>query len=403
MPARRILILTNRIPYPLTDGGNMAMHAMIQGYHAAGWDVYLLSMHTLRHAVAHDVLSNLYPWLAGFETVDIDNRIKPIPALVNLIFSRQPNHAARFFNIAFRKRLQHILSDFKPDVVQIESIFLATYMPYIREHGKITTVLRLHNIEYQVWQRLAKQVRNLPKKSYLNNLSKRIKNFEEAAWKDADLLLPITEVDATVVKKSGTKATLIVAPFGVDIAETKESATGEKWNGYHVGAMDWLPNAEAIDWFLKDVWPGLHKAVPEFEFYFAGRNMPASFKRLSVPGVHCAGEVANAEDFIADKKILIVPLHSGGGIRVKILEAMARGKVVISTGVGMQGINAVPGVHYLLADNAKDFTEAVKWALCHKEEAETLGKNAAQLVIGQYSQVAIMKNVIEGLESHHRH
>lgn len=403
MPAHRILILTNRIPYPLTDGGNMAMHAMIQGYHEAGWEVYLLSMHTLRHAVDHDVLKTLYPWLAGFETVDIDNRIKPIPTLINLIFSRQPNHAARFFNISFKERLEHILRDFKPDVVQMESIFLASYLPYIREHGKVTTVLRLHNIEYQVWQRLAHQVKNLPKKGYLNNLSKRIKNFEEAAWKDADVLLPITEVDAELVRYAGTNARIIVAPFGIDMSSDNVQVVPEEWNGYHIGAMDWLPNAEAIDWFLKDVWPGLHKAVPEFRFYFAGRNMPESFKRLSIPGINCMGEVENAEVFIADKKILIVPLHSGGGIRVKILEAMARGKVVISTTVGMQGINAVPGKHYLLADDAKGFTEAVKWALGHKEEAEALGGNAAQLVTQQYSQSAIMKRVMQGLESRSRH
>jgi glycosyltransferase involved in cell wall biosynthesis len=381
----------------------MAMHAMIQGYHDAGWEVYLLSMHTLRHSVGHDVLKTLYPWLAGFETVDIDNRIKPIPTLVNLIFSRQPNHAARFFNISFKERLEHILRDFKPDVVQMESIFLASYLPYIREHGKVTTVLRLHNIEYQVWQRLARQVRNLPKKGYLNNLSKRIKNFEEAAWEDADVLLPITEVDAELVRKAGTNAKIVVAPYGIDMGIGNTQGSSEKWNGYHIGAMDWLPNTEAIDWFLKDVWPGLHKEVPEFKFYFAGRNMPESFKRISIPGVSCMGEVENADEFIADKKILIVPLHSGGGIRVKILEAMARGKVVISTAVGMQGINAAAGKHYLLADDAKGFTDAVKWALEHKAEAEVLGRNAAQLVSEQYSQAAIMKSVIQGLESHLAH
>lgn len=403
MPTHRILILTNRIPYPLTDGGNMAMHAMIQGYHDAGWEVYLLSMHTLRHAVAHDVLNKLYPWLAGFETVDIDNRIKPIPTLVNLIFSRQPNHAARFFNIAFKDKLEHILSDFRPDVVQMESIFLATYLPYIRQHGKIATVLRLHNIEYQVWERLAQQVKNIPKKGYLKNLAKRIRNFEEAAWKDADVLLPITGIDADVVQKAGTNAGIIVAPFGIDIATEKTRSAKENWNGYHLGAMDWLPNAEAIDWFLKEVWPGLHKAVPEFKFYFAGRNMPERFKSLPAPGVICMGEVQSADDFIADKKILIVPLHSGGGIRVKILEAMAKGKVVISTAIGMQGISATPGRHWLPADDARGFIEAVKWTLNHKDEAEEIGRHAAQLIAEQYSQASIMKKVINGLESHLRH
>jgi len=400
MPAHRILILTNRIPYPLTDGGNMAMNAMIQGYHDAGWEVYLLSMHTLRHVVEHDVLKNLYPWLAGFETVDIDNRIKPIPTLVNLIFSKQPNHATRFFNYSFREKLEHILKDFKPDAVQLESIFLATYLPYIRQYCKAATVLRLHNVEYQVWERLAAQVRSLPKRGYLKNLSKRIKYFEEKAWTEFDILLPITWVDAEVVKQSGTGAEIIVAPFGIDTNKKQLNKVEEKWEGYHIGAMDWLPNAEAMAWFLKDVWPMLHKEVPAFRFHFAGRKMPGSFKQMTLPGVNCAGEVPDAEAFIADKKVLIVPLMSGGGIRVKILEAMANGKIVISTSVGMQGIHAKAGVHYLQAEDARTFTEAVKWVMNNKAKALQIAEMAAKLVAEEYSQPVIMKKVINGIESH---
>ncbi len=378
----------------------MAMNAMIQGYHDAGWSVYLLAMHTLRHAVAEDTLKGLYPGLTGFETVDIDNRIKPVPALVNLIFSKEPNHAARFFNYSFREKLEHILQAFKPDVIQLESIFLATYLPYIKQHSKAVTVLRLHNIEYQVWGRLAEQVKNIPKRGYLKNLSKRIRSFEEKAWKDFDLLLPITEVDAEVVKNSGTKAEITVAPFGIHLDEKPAKDHTEAWNGYHIGAMDWLPNAEAINWFLKEVWPQLHKVVPAFKFYFAGRSMPDSFRHLSIPGVACLGEVPDADEFIRDKKILIVPLMSAGGIRVKILEAMAKGKLVISTTIGMQGINAIPGRHYLQANDAAGFVKAVQWALANKEEAGAIADNAVSLIEQEYMQNVIMRNVIYAIERH---
>lgn len=402
MAAHRILILTNRIPYPLTDGGNMAMHAMIQGYHNAGWEVYLLAMHTSRHTVEYRVLKGLYPWLAGFETVDVDNRIKPVPTLVNLIFSKHPNHAARFFNHSFRKKLDEVLQSFRPGVVQMESIFLATYLPFIRQAGNIVNVMRLHNIEYQVWERLAEQVRNVPKRLYIRNLAKRIRIFEEQAWKDFDVLLPITGVDAAIVRESGANTELVVAPFGIDIAPHKESEDSEEWVGYHIGAMDWLPNAEAMNWFLQEVWPELHEAVPQFRFYFAGRNMPARFRNISLPGVTCMGEVPDAHAFIADKKILIVPLMSAGGIRVKILEAMAKGKVIISTSIGMQGINAVPGIHYVEANDAKTFIIATKWVLEHRDEACKIARQGADLVAREYRQEAIMQKVIHGIERHIR-
>ncbi len=400
MQAHRILILTNRIPYPLTDGGNMAMDAMIKGYHNAGWQVYLLAMHTSRHAVAPGVLKSLYTDLTGFETVAVDNDIKPLPTLFNFLFSKEPNHAARFFDKAYLHKLQQVIADFQPDAIQFESIFLATYLPFIRQATNAICIARLHNIEYQVWARLAAQVSSLPKRIYLGNLAKRIQRFEEKAWREFDILLPITDVDADIIKQSGAGTAITVAPFGIQVEEQANVQQEEEWVGYHIGAMDWLPNAEAIDWFLREVWPALHREVPDFRFYFAGRNMPQRFKGLSLQGVTCAGEVPDASPFIAGKKILIVPLMSGGGIRVKILEAMAKAKVIVSTAVGMQGINAIPGVHYLEANDAPGFVAAIKWIMNNHTGAEQMGQDARLLVERQYMQSVIMKMVIHDIERH---
>src|ERR1019366_6531487 len=127
-------------------------------------------------------------------------------------------------------------------------------------------------------------------------------------------------------------------------------------------------------------WKRVHRAAPKFEFYFAGRNMPAEFKRIKMSGVYCLDEVPDAADFIADKKILIVPLWSGGGIRVKILEAMAAGKVVITTRKGIKGIEVKPGDHYLLANNSEEFAKAVKWCMENKEVAERMAQNARKVI-----------------------
>ena len=176
---------------------------------------------------------------------------------------------------------------------------------------------------------------------------------------------------------------MFVAPFGIEMPERKD-AVDEKWIGYHIGAMDWMPNAEGIRWFLEDIWPELHRQSPDFRFFFAGRNMPGSFVKYDGNGVTCSGEVANAGDFIADKKVLIVPLKSGGGIRIKILEAMAAGKLVLSTSVGMQGIEAEPGTHYLLAETEEDFQNQVQWLLANKESAEMIARDGRKMVTNQY-------------------
>ena len=397
MSERKILIVTNRVPYPLKDGGNLAMHAMIEGYHKAGWKVLLLSMNTSRHRVSEDQLRKIYTHIHGFEWVDINNDVNWKKALINYLFSRQPEHAERFYHQSFRDKLADVLYGFNPDVVQVESVFLTTYLPDIRQHSSAITVLRMHNVEYQIWQGLARRTPNQLKKLYFGSLSVRIRNFERAAWKEYDMVLPITEKDAYQVSRLEEISNLEVAPYGLDLSKIQPGAN-ERWVGYHIGAMDWLPNRKAMEWFLNHAWPKVHKAVPRFEFYFAGREMPEEFSKLRLSGVHCMNEVPDAAEFIADKKILIVPLWSGGGIRVKILEAMAAGKVVVTTSTGIKGIEASPGVHYLRIQTPRDAANAIKWCLTHPEDAQKMADAARQLIAEKYERNKVMNTITASLE-----
>ncbi len=399
MGSRKILIVTNRVPYPLNDGGNLAMEAMIEGYHASGWQVYLLAMNTSKHHIHKDKLTTLYNHIHAFEWMDINNDIKPDKIIKNYLFSKTAEHVARFYDQSFEQKIVSVIQDFTPDVIQIESVYLSTYMPAIKANSKAITILRLHNIEYHIWRSLAKQSSNPLKKHYLENLTDRLKKFERNAWKQYDLVLAITEKDAATVRKKEHILSLIVAPFGVDISKLPVSDVTERWIGYHIGAMDWIPNRDGVQWFLDSVWPSIHKAVPEFEFYFAGRKMPESFTNMHIEGVHCLGEVDNAADFIADKKILIVPISSAGGIRIKILEAMAAGKVVISTPFGIKGIDATNWQHYLSATTPEDFTKAVKWCMENQDKAIEMAEKAKKLVSTYYEYRAVIRKIIDEIDT----
>jgi glycosyltransferase involved in cell wall biosynthesis len=378
----------------LNDGGAMAMNAMLEGYLDHAWEVYLCSMNTSRHYVSKESLPKLYDKIK-FDTFDINTEVKIVPTLKNFFLSKKPNHVDRFYDKDFEQKLKRIISSFEPEVIQIESIYLASYIPVLKEATDAKIVVRLHNIEHEIWERLSGDATSTFKRFYLKDLAARIKRFELQAWSTADILVPITSTDAHLIQTSIPNANIIVAPFGINIESVQRPNTNSKWVGYHIGAMDWLPNVEAISWFLESIWPDLHKEVPEFEFYFAGRNMPGSFEKYESKGVSCEGEVASAKEFIKDKRVLIVPLRSGGGIRIKILEAMASGKLVVSTSIGMQGINeAQPGGHFLLADSEKDFVSQIKWIMKNKEEAESIAKAGASLVTDKYNQRKIMSRLI---------
>lgn len=398
MAQRKILIITNRVPYPLKDGGNLAMNAMIEGYHRSGWDVYLLAMNTSRHPIKEEQLKKIFTHLYCFEWVNIDNRIKFLDIVKNYLFSKRPEHVRRFYSEEFKDRLKKTLTSFNPDVVQIESVYLSTYLPVISKYSHAITALRMHNVEYQIWQSLAKKKSiNSLKLIYLNSLTERIRNFERAAWKEYDLILAITEKDAHMVARLEEVNNIVVAPFSID-TEPIKPGENERWVGYHLGAMDWIPNRDGVKWFLDNAWPKIHKALPLFEFYFAGRKMPSEFKNMDIAGVHCMDEVPDADEFIADKKILIVPISTGGGVRIKILEAMAARKIVITTASGIKGIDAKPGEHYLLARKPEDFARAIKWCMDNKPQAQIMADNAYKLITERYEYKKVIANVISELE-----
>ncbi|XZF14321.1 glycosyltransferase [Chitinophagaceae bacterium MMS25-I14] len=398
MQQRRILIIANRVPFPLKDGGALAMDAMVKGYYDAGWQVLLLAMNTSRHYVDPAQLATLYPQIYAFETVDVNTDIKLWPTVRNWCFSNLPQHAERFYHKSFEQRIVEILQAFRPDVIQMESIYLSVYYPVIKVNSAALLVQRLHNVEYEVWQRLAAETSSSVKRYYLNNLARRLRRFELQVWDETDLLLPITEVDADHIKNAGCRTDILVAPYG--LPENKhEQIPGSLLQGYHLGAMDWLPNAEAMDWFLDEIWPVIHDAVPDFSFSFAGRNMPQRFTENLPEGVTCAGEVADAAAFMAGKQILIVPLRSGGGIRVKIMEAMAAGRMVISTATGMQGIDAEPGVHYLLADTASAFAAQVFFCQQNPGKAAEIMHNGHTFIMERYGQKNIMNRLLAKLNT----
>lgn len=397
---KTILIVCNRVPYPLKDGGALAMHAMIKGWQSLGLQVHLLAMNTSRHRVSEDVLPKLFDQLASCTILEMDTDIKWMPTLKNFIFSRKPQHAQRFYNNTFEQKLTAILQTTKPDVVQLESIYLDEYTSSIRKYSKALLLHRLHNIEAELWQRLAEQTRSFLKKLYLKNLSNRIEKYEQLAWQKADALITISDADEQNIKKQGCSKPVCNIPYGIDInVIDKHILEGTKWTAYHIGAMDWQPNEEAMLWMQNEIVPRIIKKYPDFSFQFAGRNMPAYLKNQQSAAFNCKGEVADAQTFTQEHKILIVPLRAGSGIRVKTLEAMAIGKIVISTSVGIQGIKAENKIHFLLANNAREFADAWQWCLENKEAASTIGRNAQILVREYYNQDLLMDHLKKFVET----
>ncbi|MGE5425268.1 MAG: glycosyltransferase family 4 protein, partial [Syntrophothermus sp.] len=152
---------------------------------------------------------------------------------------------------------------------------------------------------------------------------------------------------------------------------------------FSIGAMDWMPNSEGIRWFLDEVWPLIHEKFPDLPYYIAGRHMPDWLTRCRRANVKVVGEVECARDFMHSKAIMIVPLLSGSGIRIKIIEGMAAGKCIVSTSIGAEGIHYEDGKNIKIADSPEAFADAVS-VLMDKESCLKMGREARKLIENEY-------------------
>ena len=397
----RILQLTNKSPWPPNDGGAIACLNLTKGFGFLGHKVTILSMNTEKHrSKKKDIPENLKA-LADFHFVDVPAHISAWGAIRNLMFSRLPYNAERFISENFSQALIKLLKKKKYDIIQLEGLYLCPYIALIRRHSNAKIVYRAHNIEHEIWNRTA-QITKFPRKLYFKHLARRIKLFEKSYLNDYDILVPITDRDAKMLNEMGNNKPYFTSQTGIDLSFLIPTAKNLEFPSlFHIGSLDWSPNQEGLIWFLNNCWPVISKKYPELKFYIAGRNAPAWLeKKFSLRNIIYLGEIEDAYEFINSKAIMIVPLFSGSGMRIKIVEGMALGKPIVTTSIGTEGIETVSGENILIADSAEAFNEAVYTLLEDREIFDKIAKNAIDLIRKKFDNLALAAQLIEFYKNH---
>ena len=388
-----ILLLCNKSPFPPSEGGPMAMNSVVMGLLEAGHNVKVMAFNSNKYHVDIESIPEEYRKKTRIEFIDIDLSVKPAEALKNL-FSDESYHVKRFVSEKFKNRLIEVLKEEKFDIVQLEMIYMAPYIETIREHSDATIVLRAHNVEHKIWERISKKTVFFAKRWYINHLVKTLRSYEMSILDKVDGIAAITITDASFFRRV-TATPVIDLPFGVDIDKFNPVfEVGDAPTFYHIGSMNWMPNEEGIKWFLKNVWKKVTKRVPKAKLYLAGRNMPKWILKKKIKNVEVVGEVPVAHEFVNQHNVAIVPLLSGSGMRIKIIESMALGKTVITTLVGAEGIQYSEFDNIIIADNEPKMVENIVRLYKHPEEAEAIGLNARRLVEEIYDN----KKIINRLE-----
>ncbi|MEO7174334.1 MAG: glycosyltransferase family 4 protein [Saprospiraceae bacterium] len=395
----RILQLCKKFPFPLKDGEAIAVTYMAKALSRLGAEISLLSMNTVKHHVNIEAIKDQLSYYKQLEVVDLDNRIRLKDALSNL-FSKDSFHISRFISPTFEAKLIELLTANSYDIILLESLYMAPYIPIIRANSKAIVVQRSHNVEYEIWERVGKQNASFLKSKYILHLSRKLKNYEIAQLNQYDLLLAMSDRDLSVFKGLGFTGSSMVVPIGLEMANYPEKVPDftKHLSIAFIGSLDWIPNQEGLDWFLKEIWPDLSANYPNLTFHIAGRNIPPYYRDLQVPQVIIHGEVESAIDFMLQHQLLVVPLFSGSGMRVKILEALALGRIVISSTIGAEGIDAKPDSEILIANAKEDYLRAVDSIKNDHAKAIAMSSAAQAFARKNYSNLVIATKVLEALE-----
>lgn len=390
----KILQICNKSPYPPNEGGSMAMHAvtrMLLGQHCS---VKVLAMESRKYPIRETEIPDEYRRQTAFEWLFVDTSVRPLAALRALLLNRS-YHALRFYSRTFEQKLRETLRKTSYDIIQLETVYPAVYLPAIRSCSKAKVVIRAHNIEHKIWERIASHTRNPLKKAYLRILSRQLRRFELEALRQADGIAAISRIDAETFQRMGIRTPMQILPFGILPPEMGEKPAPGVCNLFSLASMNWRPNEEGIRWFVRQCWPLIRKQHPGLEFRIAGRHIPPHFLEPLPPGIRIIGEVADSATFMRENGILIVPLLSGSGVRIKILEGMSLGKTIIATTIGAEGIPATHREHILIADTPEAFAEEVSHCLAHPDACRRIGEAAREFVLKEHHENHIAERLLD--------
>lgn len=392
-----ILLLTQVLPYPPDSGPKVKTWNVLK-YLAKHHEVTLVSFVRGDQSAA---VEHLKPYCKAIHTLPIERgALRDGLALLHSLLTRQPWMMVRDSRPAMHRLLKQLADEQHFDIVHADQLNMAQYARRVAGARK---VLDAHNALWLLYQRLASTMRPGPQKWLLERDWRLLKTYEGRICRDFDGVLAVSEEDkAALLQACGQARPITVTPIAVDTQELRPvNRLPEANHILHLGTMFWPPNIDGVEWFLQEVYPTVRAARPDATFDIVGARPPQRLLDLNRQnvGVHVTGYVEDALPYLQRAGVMIVPLRAGGGMRVKILEALARALPVVSTSLGAEGIAVEHGRHLLVADRADEFAQAVLQILADRQLAQMLGKNGRELIETRYDYQSACQAILKVYQS----
>lgn len=389
----RLLLLTPQLPYPPHQGTSLRNYNLIAQL-AKRHQVCLLTF-----LEPNQSLDDAGPLLDVCEWVDT----VPVPQRGNttrlrqMLTTRQPDMAWRLWSPIYRDRLAKRLAEAPFDVVQIEAIELAPYLPIIESaKPRPLIVYEDHNAEWVLQKRACltdlRTPRRWPTAAYSFVQWKRLKGYEGDVCRRADRVVAVSKADRDAIAAIAPQVTVTVVPNGVDLEECiGYDGPVQPFDLVFTGKMDYRPNVDAVLWMGQEVWHIIREARPQATLAIVGQRPHSRLDPLrNVPGITITGWVDDVRPYITGATVYVAPLRVGGGTRLKLLQAMAMESAIVATTLGAEGFPVTDGRELVLADSPEAFAQAVLTLLDDAEQRAQLGQAARRFAEATYGWDALV-------------
>jgi polysaccharide biosynthesis protein PslH len=388
----KILVITTKSPYPLNEGRALRTFNLIREM-AHHHELHLISfvqdaqdVSGLEHMRSICKVVTAVPlylgWRKGKLALDV----------VSELVGPEPLAIIKYRHRTMEAAIRSAMRAHAYDVVHLDMLHLASYLPLI---GRTPTLLMEHNVEAQIVQRRAQTEASWLKRWYLHRQAAKLRVFEANVCRAASKVVAVSANDVAQLEKLSGRIDIVCVPNGVDTSYFTPSfetqASGKRRTLVYVGGFTWHPNQDAIEYFCQEIFPAIRREAPDVVLRVIGkyRKSASSAALQAQEGVELCGLVDDIRPYVRDAQAYIVPLRIGGGTRLKILDALAMGKAIVSTSIGCEGLEVTPGRDILIADEPAAFARAVLSLLNEPARAAVLGQHGRRLVEERYDWSAI--------------
>lgn len=378
----KILVLDEEFPFPSDTGKRIRSYNLFRR---------LAKKHEI-HYLAYGEMDSI-PFItfkeSGLNPVAVPNMVpeKSGPLfysrLAANLFSKLPYIVTSHYSRLFRDEMMRLIEQVAPDMILCE---WTPYAEYVRDIKNIPKVVVAHNVESRIWRRYHETEKNPAKKWYIARQVTKLEKFEKDVFGMCNGVTAVSQSDACEIAGLCPYARVSVVENGVDLDYfNHRSLTVDKDSMVFVGTMDWRPNQDAVTYFVREIFPLIREKRPSAHAVFVGRKPPEFIRAYNdIEGIQIIGSVEDIRPYVHAAAVYIVPLRIGGGTRLKILDAMAMHKPIVSTVVGAEGLEVTDGENILLADSAESFAERVISLLQDRELQAKLAQNGRALVEAKY-------------------